>query len=258
MGKKLNMITGLLVLLSLVTSSLVITQQNENHEADKIFRDVAESIVIVQDEDGWGTGFLVNARSGRQVILTNAHVCDSDKEKPMFFLSHRKGNKTRVTIKQPTSVIKKDPTHDLCMLYVPAGLDEESIPLADEVILDSRVHIIGYPIEPLLSASEGRIRGMSAVDMQYPLPIEKCEGVKYHIKTVPIKRDDGKIGFKPVCFMRAMFLFTDAISDHGASGSPVLNSNGEIVGVMSIVSGSARPFASIVPLDYVQRFLATY
>jgi S1-C subfamily serine protease len=53
-------------------------------------------------------------------------------------------------------------------------------------------------------------------------------------------------------------MFTDALGDHGQSGSPGLNSDGEIVGVMSLINGDARPFAFLVPLKNLKEFLSTY
>ena len=130
--------------------------------------------------------------------------------------------------------------------------------MADDIKIDSRVYILGYPVIALLSTSTGYIRGYEFVDTEYGLPLELCRGVKHHIETVSIKQRDGKIVKQQQCFLRAKFIFTDALGDHGASGGPSLNSDGEVVGVMSMIAGQARPFGMLVPLESLREFLSTY
>lgn len=42
--------------------------------------------------------------------------------------------------------------------------------------------------------------------------------------------------------------------DHGNSGSPVVDKNGDVVGVISVVSGDGR-FGGFVPLEFIKDFL---
>lgn len=221
--------------------------------------DVSESIVSLEDilGRGRGTGFVVTVKSGKQVIMTNAHVCDISPLSPIFAVYHRHDRNLRAQLKFPAGVIKKDEKHDLCMVSVPHDLKVRSLELADDVEIDSRIYIIGYPLVPLLSSSSGFIRGYVPVNMVWPTPLDLCIGKKHYIKTDTIQRN-GKMIEETRCFLRAKFMFTDAQGDSGQSGSPGLNSDGEVVGVMSIIDGKHRPFAHLVPLDSLREFLSTH
>ena len=260
MERKPTMITGLLVVYALISSFLIVDTNSKLNEEQTVVEETAESIVSLEDVAGNGraTGFLVTAKSGKNVIITNAHVCEINPAFPIFIVYHRKEGSLRTQLKSPAITIKKDEKHDLCMLTVPTDLKVKPLELAEKAIVDSKIYIVGYPTIELLSASDGFIRGNYVVDAPYELPLPMCVGKKHYIKTVPIKHDDGKISLEKTCFLRAIFMFTDALGDHGQSGSPGLNGDGEVVGVMSLINGSARPFAFLVPLKSLKEFLSTY
>jgi S1-C subfamily serine protease len=230
------------------------------NEQEIVFANAAESVVSLEDIDGRarGTGFLVKAESGKKVIVTNAHVCEINLVTPIFIVYHRTEISLRTQLQFPAAMIKKDTKHDLCIVSVPFDYHAKPLKLAKDIEIDSKVYIIGYPIITLLSSSTGYIRGHHLIDTLYPLPLKICEGEKHYIETVSIKQKNGKIVKKRLCFLRAEFIFTDALSDHGASGGPALNSDGEVVGVMSMAGGQARSFAFLVPLESLREFLSTY
>lgn len=236
----------------------VINQQKQIHEAEIVFDSVAESVLIIENMNGgWGTGFVTKAKSGKLVIVTNDHICDSDP--PIFLISHRSSESLRSEIHIPTMPILRDSEHDLCLIAIPPGLKVEPLPIADEVYIDSKVYIIGYPTAPLLSSAQGYIRGTQTIgSIMERTPLDQCKGKKYHIETVSIKRKDGKKQEEQRCIMTASFLFTDSLGEFGASGSPALNGDGEVVGVMSAITGQARPFAYLVPLNNLKKFLSKY
>jgi S1-C subfamily serine protease len=239
---------------------MLVHQERKINEQEIVREGAEESIVSLEDAGGKGrgTGWVARAKSGKKVIMTNAHICEMNPVAPIFVVYHRSKGSVRYPIKFPAIAIKKDDKQDLCMVSVPPDLKADPLPLADAVYLDSKIYIIGYPIEPLLSVSSGNIRGSTLVDNPYDIPLELCKGKKFHIETVPIEQENGETIKKTMCFLKAKFTFSDALSDHGASGSPVLDGDGDVVGVMSMIGGQARPFAIFVPLAALKEFLSTY
>lgn len=237
---------------------MIVRQEVKTNERSTITNNVSESILSLEDAagQGRGTGFVVDDKDGNQIIVTNAHVCEGAASS-IFAVFHRSDYSVRVKTRFPALVIKKDPEHDLCLVSMPSSLKVDSIPLADDVLLDEHVYIIGYPYTTLLSSSDGYIRGSIVIDNIYELPPELCVGKKHYMKTVPIKQKNKKKTDTKVCMLKAEFLFTDAEGEFGASGSPALNSSGEIIGVMSMIAGEARPFAHLVPLESLKKFLST-
>ena len=260
MEKRLSLITTMLISFSIIASVMIVRQEKQINTQERVFANAAPSIVSLEDTvvGARGTGFLVRAKSGKRVIVTNAHVCEINPGKPMFAVFHRMEDSLRSPLRFPAIVVKKDGSHDLCIVSVPVDLKAEPLELADEVYSDSHLYIIGYPAINLLSSSDGFVRGYQLVDQEYPLDIKLCVGKKHYTKTVPIEQENGATTKEKRCFLRAKFMFTDALGDHGQSGSPGLNGDGEVVGVMSLITGNARPFAYLVPLESLREFLSSY
>ena len=260
MEKRITILIPLLAIYSLVSSIFLIKLDNKVNEQTRITKNVAESILSLEDAMGIGrgTGFLTLTPNGKKVIITNAHVCEMNPGKPIFVVYHRKGDVLREKLKSLALVLKKDDEHDLCVVSVPAELETQPLVLADDIEVDTKVYIIGYPVVQLLSSSDGFIRGYEGVDQMYPLTPERCIASKYYTRVVPITYEDGKITLEKRCFLKATFIFTDALGDHGQSGSPALNGDGEVVGVMSSIKGDARPFALLVPLTSLKKFLSSF
>jgi hypothetical protein len=255
------MIIGLLVILGMVSSFSIIDHEKTIHESENVLHQNAESIVSLEDvtTGSSGTGFLANTKSGKQVIITNAHVCEINNLLPLFIVSHRENNILRKYSRFKVKPLKLDSEHDLCLVEVPKDFHFKSIKLAEDVYIDSKVTIVGYPIVPLLSSSSGHYRGRFLISNQYPLEdLKFCVAKKYKIETVSIKLKDGTIKNEQICVLTAPFMFTDALADKGQSGSPALNEDGEVVGVMSLVEGQLRAFAMLVPLSALEAFLSKH
>lgn len=258
MKKKLMVATGVLALYSGMSSYLLLRQEAEIYRQENVVKKTSGSIVSLEDAGGRGrgTGFFAMTASGNRVIVTNAHVCEINPQSPIFVVYHRTDNSLRKKAKFPVVALQKDTKSDLCIVSAPIDCDAPALTLADEVKIDSHVYIVGYPIVALLSSSDGYIRGYDIADSPYELPLDLCVGEKHYIKTVPIKQGNRKSKLTKQCFFRAKMIFTDALGDHGQSGSPGLNGKGEVIGVMSMISGQARPFAFLVPLDALKEFLS--
>ena len=249
------------VALTLFTSIMTMSNHRQVNEQEIVTADAEEAVVSLVSSDGRGrgTGFLTTAASGKQVIVTNAHVCEINNQIPIFVLYHRTPDSLSERSNHPVTVIKKYSKHDLCMLTVPSDYEATPLTLADSAEVDRKFYLLGYPVVNLLSVSTGYVRGYNTLRGPYPLPLELCVGEKHYIYTGPISnRQTGAVSIQSVCAIQATFLFTDALADHGASGGPALNSDGQVIGVVSMIVGEARPFAHLVPVEDLRDFLSTY
>jgi len=158
------MITSLLIAYSIISSIFIIKHEQKNNELVTITEDLSQSIVSLQNtvEGGRATGFVTDTDKGRQIIVTNAHVCEMGSKTPIFQVSRRNKHKVLIPATAFSTVIAKDDQHDLCIVSMPIDLKAPSIKLAKRVELDSKLYIVGYPTTNLLSSSEGYVRGFAA------------------------------------------------------------------------------------------------
>jgi Trypsin-like peptidase domain len=177
----------------------------EFSKAGQIFQDVKDGVVTIFAAAGTGSGFLVNSNG---LILTNNHVVNESNEC------------VRVKFQQDqvvsAEIVARDRQNDLAILRV--NLDElpakPTLKLFDpagqsepEAVVGEKVIAVGSPLEPDLLA-----RTMS-------------EGVV------------GKVSADAV--------YHDAAIDHGSSGGPLLNFDGQVIGVNSSGFGSRGPGCAI-------------
>lgn len=175
--------------------------------------------MLVSSGMGGGTGFEVIAPSGKKYTLTNAHVCRA--EATFAVVDNRL---------IPLRVIETSTTSDLCLLEEIAGAAGLSVasfsPKSDDVI-----DIYGYGLLQDLTHTQGfyvgRLKGNMAAAIC--LFLGECS----------------------VDYVSATIL-------PGNSGSPVLNSSGEVVGVVFASGSEILNRALIVSLQDVVTFLSPY
>ena len=176
---------------------------------------------------GQGSGFVISD-SGE--IATNAHVVTSGQG-----ASIRRAEKVFVRFADnnqvPARIVGFDPFADAALLRVdPRGLTLRPLPFGkvDGLVVGSPVAAIGSPFGEEQSLSIGVI---SAVDRS----IESLTG-----------------------FATSGAIQTDAAINHGNSGGPLLNADGEVIGINSQIrteSGDGTGVGFAVPADVVQRSL---
>lgn len=208
---------------------------------------IGDSVYRIGDDNGWGTGFAVRAASGKKYILTNDHVCSDLRDTERLHASDGKTYELKVKA--------KDDQHDLCIVSAPKNAKPLKVSETEPKYRD-RVYTAGFPAIPDMTTANGITLTIDKEDMPDEKSIAECVGPKYEVKTGTIRGMFGPMEI-PQCYMTAPRLQTSVKSDSGASGSPMINSRGEVIGVLMSVVGDIQ-FAQMVPLKYVRDFLSKY
>jgi S1-C subfamily serine protease len=91
--------------------------------------------------------------------------------------------------------------------------------------------------------------------MELEIPMELCQGPGFLPKIEPkMNNKTGLPEFQFTCLRRANHMLTTIQADRGASGSPVLNDRGQVVGVLYAVTGTLA-WSIAVPLEDLKSFL---
>lgn len=170
-------------------------------------------------KEGTGSGAIID-RSGH--ILTNFHVIDG-------------GRRLEVTLangsKWPARVVGADPPNDLAVIKIDAPSDQLTIaPLGDSatLVVGQKVLVIGNPFGFERTLTVGIISSLGR----------------------SIRAENGRL-------IRGI-IQTDAAINPGNSGGPVLNSNGEVIGVSTAIfspSGGSVGVGFAVPINTAKRII---
>jgi S1-C subfamily serine protease len=173
---------------------------------------------------GVGSGFVLN---GKGEIATNAHVVTSGQGSSL-----RRAREVYVQFNDrnqvPAKIIGADPNADVALLRIdPAGLTLRPVPLGNsaDLTVGAPVAAIGSPFNEPQSLSVGVI---SALD-----------------RTIDSLTN----------FSISGAIQTDAAINPGNSGGPLVNANGEVLGINSQIrsnSGSGSGVGFAVPVDMVR------
>lgn len=196
-----------------------------------------------------GTGFSIVAMSGKRYILTNRHICK---------LADKKGN---LLVEFPgyqrryrRKIIEISTSHDLCLV--------ESLPtfknnlfIAEEVNEGDRIFVVGHPKLFNLTVAEGEY----IQEAKIYIALSKLTYKPIIFKSRPLftgeKIDIGVLLSRVARFASSRF---NVYSRGGNSGSPIVNSDGDVISVL--FAGNPRDNMETygVPLRYVQDFIRGY
>lgn len=160
---------------------------------------------------GQGSGFIIDA-SG--IVLTNAHVVD---------------NADRVTV-----TLKDGRTFD----GVVRGADE----VTDLAVVKINVTGGGLPVAPLGNSEEVQV-GDWAIAVGNPLGLDNT--VTLGIVST-LNRSSAMVGIPD---KRLEFIQTDAAINPGNSGGPLLNGQGEVIGINTAIRANASGIGFAIPIN---------
>ncbi|WP_208103824.1 S1C family serine protease [Flagellimonas ochracea] len=157
-------------------------------------------------EEGLGSGVVISEDG---LILTAAHVVQTAEKVKIKFTFGKE---------IPAKIIRLSKGADVALLklaWIPEDLAVAELADSDEVKIGEKICIIGAPYGLSHSLSVGHISG----------------------KHQEINMTSG--------FVRAEFFQTDAAINHGNSGGPMFNSNGNVIGIVSSILTESGGFEGI-------------
>jgi S1-C subfamily serine protease len=211
------------------TASAVQITRTNNLTLTELFKDTQQSVVQVSgtisnndiSEATLGSGFVYD-KSGH--IITNYHVIAGSGD-----------NDISITLIDGTTyrarVVGADQYSDLAVLHVEDVPADKLMPLplgnSSELLVGERVVAIGNPFGLSGSMTEGIISGLNRLIPVYPGP-------------GPISGAGA-----PPAFSIPDVIQTDAAINPGNSGGPLLDIQGEVVGINSAIFSTTGGFAGI-------------
>src|SRR6266540_3749212 len=170
-----------------------------------------------------GSGFIISPDG---YVLTNNHVVEGASKIEVHFGADENGSGGRTI---PAKIIGRDPATDIALLKIDAGQSLPSVPLGDS----------------------DRIRkGDWAIAVGNPFQFENT-------LTVGVISAKGRsLGLSDETRSFENFIQTDAAINFGNSGGPLLNINGEVVGINTAIrGGGAQGIGFATPFNTARRLL---
>ena len=200
---------------------------------------IRDSVVMLLGA-GQCTGVQVTAPSGKNYILTAAH-CKFMAIGGAFAVIDERGRSNL------RSIIAEDGPSDLLLVEEAPHLP--SLPVTDHLRRGDRLrsftHGAGLPTYEtqgvMIDVSQVTVGPVEAVDSKEAEAA--CAGPKYSIQ--PVKKDR-------FCMMQTVQSVTTVLLVPGSSGGPIVNEDGELVGIASSID---PPFSYVVNLGDIIRFL---
>lgn len=202
----------LIVALTVYIPSVTVNAANENVQNAR--NGVVRVIDYSEQADGYwissGTGFAIgNPGEAVSYFITNNHVIVDDPEQVYIVLDNL--NEADSVI--PAKVIATWPYPDIAILQIESPItDRSALPLGSGQNLEvtDDIYCLGFP---------GVSDGMNDEGQNYPSTIDD------------ITVTSGTVTKEKTNYMETTCVQIDAVINHGNSGGPLINENGEVVGI---------------------------
>ncbi|WP_150238594.1 S1C family serine protease [Nocardiopsis quinghaiensis] len=187
---------------------------------------ILPSVVSIQTPTGGGSGVIISS-DGQ--ILTNAHVAEAAQSGPMEVLFND-GTSARAEI------LGSDPVSDIAVLKAEGRNDLQPAELGDseEVGVGAQVVAIGSPLGLTGTVTTGVVSALNR-----PVNTGTAESANGQTSTV------------------ISAIQTDAAINPGNSGGPLVNMNGEVIGINTAIAGISQDSGSVglgfaIPINQVR------
>lgn len=200
-----------------------------------------------------GTGVHIKLPSGKNAILTNAHVCGLKDEKGMLKIFSP-------ALDRPIErkVIEQADFTDLCLVEPIEGINGLSI--GSEPAVGDIVSAIGHPMLQPITMTSGEVVSYQPITMLdhliefmgQPVGDPKCDLPKNKLLTI-----ETPFGRIQACLVTLRSMSTTITTTGGSSGSGVVDAYGRIVGL--VFGGDEEVhWSDAVPVKEIRKFIAPY
>lgn len=202
------------------------------------------SVALYGDRIG-GSGAFIRV-SDRSYILTNKHVCKGAIDGTYMKVLTNGGDEFF------SKVIRVDADHDLCLLE---GSDKYPyVTLGETLTQGENLKTFGHPRLQPLTVTDAQFIGETMISLITAVNTtqEKCPGKLLVLPPFLAMLT----GLENVCVERFVSNQIHGYSQPGSSGSPVLNSDHKLVGVIFAGDNGDAMRSFMVPLKNIKAFLA--
>lgn len=226
-----------LALLLLLVSNLSVAEQP--------WDTLKDSVVFLRSERYLGTGSIVESSLHKKYIITNWHVCVRSTQGLVYNFDDART--------QVAHVVKSDNKVDLCLLEY-SGPHTGIKVTQEAAVTQAAVYSRGYP-HANLTETKGFILGTDLVKVK----MQDSEDGQL-AKCLPGFYPTFKANFKDIaaCWGSFYSVTTSLFVLPGSSGSPVVNTRGELVGVVHAHQEGQLLHGNMIPAVTVRAFLSGY
>ena len=190
-----------------------------------------------------GTGFAIEDREGNHYILTNRHVCEGgDKYDQEIF----------DVLRIPATVIKVSKRYDLCLMSMPKGM--RPLELTEQFYWGQMAYIAGHPNGYRFHVTEGKVADFTLSEVSYKIGLfseQECVQNKGVVKDAVGEEEVPTMD--RICETINRYIVVSALTEGGDSGSPVVTSDGEVIGI--IAQKDHNHWGLAVPVGDIKDFL---
>lgn len=195
----------------------------------QVLADARKSVVLVENPSGSGSGFVVD-RAG--IIVTNYHVIRGEKLHSLTFFVPSDG-----------ATFERKKIEDIEVQAVNPLLDLAILQVDPQKAKDKGIELLPLPISELV---ESPAPGSTVLAVGNP-------GVGGRILDQSVS--EGIVSASARNFRDLLYIQTTAAVNPGNSGGPLLNGDGEIVGVVTFKAFFQEGIAFALPSRYLRDFL---